>query len=251
MVIHAGRLDHRRSGLAAVEIELHVAGLVGANGDDIAPRVQGRRAATGAVGAQLEAVQVGLDVDDQPGLVRQVLTTHRRLARPHRKQAFKVHAAVERAVVGRALHIGIAMQHLALKLGVAAQADAIAVGTGAHADAAQRPEVDILLVGQRSVEVAPAVTRGAAAETGGKPAPAAAAETHAHTQVDPTAARVAGASGARAVEQRQAPVGVRAEQAAVVRPAQVDARALAGAAAVGQAQGRAVARVEAVIERQR
>ncbi|MNO73876.1 hypothetical protein D3C76_648520 [compost metagenome] len=248
VVVQARRLNHRGSGGVPLEIELHVAGLVGRDRDDVAPRVQVDTQRI--VGAQLQVFDVGIHINDQRRLVRHVPAAHRRLAGAHRHHAFQVQPARELTVVGRALYIGVTVHYLVLELGVATQPCTITVGTEGGADTAQRPKLYVLLITQRSVEVTPAITRSAAADTGGQAA-ATATQAHAQAQVDAAAARVACAAVARPVEQRKPPVGIGAKQAPVIGPAQVNAGACIAAAAVGQAHAGGVAGVETVAERQR
>ncbi|MNM95264.1 hypothetical protein D3C81_1076980 [compost metagenome] len=52
--------------MVAFKVEAHRAVFVSRERDEIAPRTQGCAAATEVVGAQGDAIDVGLDVDDHP-----------------------------------------------------------------------------------------------------------------------------------------------------------------------------------------
>ncbi|MNR61649.1 hypothetical protein D3C85_1834580 [compost metagenome] len=66
MIVETGGLNHRRDGIAAFEIKLHVAGFVGGYRDQIASRVQAGSIALRIIGMQLEVRDVALHVYDQP-----------------------------------------------------------------------------------------------------------------------------------------------------------------------------------------
>lgn len=88
----------------------------------------------------------------------QVLPGHRHFAGANRHHAVQVQASGQLTVVGRALGIGITVHQRAFEQGIAAKTGPIAIQRDSASQAAQGAVVNILLIGQRGILVALAVT---------------------------------------------------------------------------------------------
>ena len=143
------------------KVETYRAVFIRCERDKVAPRSQYCAAATQVIGAQGDAVDIGLHIDNHARAATTVFTGHHRFTAPDCDSAVQVQATGELAVIRGALHKAVAIERVGLDARAAGQADTVSVGGCRGRDALQQVMFQGFVIGQRAVVVASTVAGAA------------------------------------------------------------------------------------------
>ena len=246
VITRVWRLDGRGMGVIARKIEVHRATFVSRHRHHVATGLElGTIATAHVIGTQHQVVDIRVEVDNHCPVAAVKTAAGRQGARADGHGTVEVQATAELTVIGRPLRVGIAVEYTGFKLGRGIEAHAITVGGKAGGIAFEEVAFKGLVVAQRAIEFACAITRSTAADTG-RQAAGRLAQRQVDAQVDAAVTLVPGAEGGRAVEQRYLPVHITAKQLAAADPAQINAGTVGVATAVADPAGQAAARAQAL-----
>ncbi|MNV14024.1 hypothetical protein D3C71_1046950 [compost metagenome] len=232
MIASAWRLDACGRRVVTFEVEAHRTVFVGGDRDEIAARSQARAAAAQVVGTQGNVIEVGLDVDNHPGTGTLMLAGHDDVLAAHGHCAVEVQTAGEVFIERGALNEDIAIDGVIAETREAGKTDAVGIGNRRGRYVLQHMVLQVLAIGKRGVVVTATVTGGASTNAT-RPLLARPAKCQADAQVDTSVTFVATAETAGAIEDREAPVGIAAEQVAALGPAEVNTNTFDISIAVG------------------